>query len=468
MATLFEAYSSSQGRTWNGAVTNTTSQSKCVDFFFNAGSMRGDNIIPMFAQALAEDEDRALRIIQWLRDIRGGAGERQLFRDALQYLEETKNKNLPKVIGKVPTIGRWDDLLVFKGKDIKEFVYAIMGLALLDKNQKALCAKWLPRKGPVALEFRKFYEMSPKTYRKMLVECTDVVETKMCAKQWDKINFSHVPSLASARYQKAFGRNAPKEYQKYIDSLVKGEKNVKVNAAAVYPYDVVKSIFAGNIQVANEQWKALPDYCKNTEERVLPVVDVSGSMYWEKINPNLKCVDVAISLGLYLSERLPGVMKDTFMTFSHRPEIWKLQGTLEQRCTALKNADWGANTDIEAVFKELLNTANRWNLSESEMPTMIIILSDMEFDRGAYNGKNVLMFDIMKERYKRAGYELPKIVFWNLKGRSGNVPVTYNKQGTALISGFSPAIMKSVLACDDMSPQAIMDKTIMQDRYKLK
>jgi hypothetical protein len=318
--------------------------------------------------------------------------------------------------------------------------------------------------------------MSPKQYRKTLVTLTNVVETKMCAKEWNTIEFGKLPSVASARYQKAFGRNAFEAYSNYIQSLQKGE--AKINAGAVYPYDVVKSLKMGNWQVANEQWKAQPNWMEGSNEMLLPLVDVSGSMETAAgNNKNVTCMDVAISLGLYISERNEGAFKDAFITFSANPQLQVLSGSLKDRYAQMSRSDWGMNTNLEAAFMLILNQATRHSLPQSEMPTKLLILSDMEFDaatrsNGGWYSRDVQVpawnptaQQMIEKMYADAGYKMPQIIYWNIQSRNGGIPVSFDQQGTALVSGFSPAIMQSLIKGEISSPTQIMDATIMSERY---
>lgn len=471
MTSLFEAYNNTNSRTFNGARTNASSLNKVVDFFFLAGASRGKDITPTFAQALAECPEKALRVLQWMRDVRGGAGERQLFRDCLVFLEKSCDPRLFQVIYKVPEIGRWDDLLVFNEPETKEVAYSLIQTALADGN--GLCAKWMPRKGKVAVELTKFLGLTPKQYRKLLVGLSNTVEQKMCAKEWFNIDFGKLPSLASARYQKAFTRNAEKAYNEYKARLVKGE--AKVNASAVYPYDVLKSLVRGDVTVAEKQWEALPNYMEGVNTRILPVIDLSGSMqswgYYASSNNNCSAtpLDIAISLGFYISERNVGTFKDVFMNFTDQAEMHRVSGTLSQRMQGIRSVRCGYSTNVDAIFDSLLAAARRNNVPESEMPETILVLSDMEFNPSGYGGIScsATAFESAKAKYERAGYKRPNIVWWNLNGREGNTPVTIHDTGTALVSGFSPAIMKSLLGGEQMTPEAIMNKTIMIDRYDL-
>ena len=462
---LYQAFNNT-ATTENGCSAHQSSLSSCLDFFYVSGASRGKDISTDFVKALAENEELAIRTLLWLRDARQGAGERQQFKELLNVLVSQQNKIVEKIIPLIPELGRWDDLLVFEGTKYQDQAFQVITLGLADGN--GLCAKWMPRQGKTASALRKHLRIkTPKEYRKVLVSLTEVVEQQMCAKQWDLIDFEKVPSVASTRYQKAFGRNAEKQYEEYKAKLEKGE--AKINASVVYPYDVVKSVYRGDGVVASAQWNALPDYLEGSDDRILPVVDVSGSMSCLAGGNNSKsettCMDVAISLGLYLSERGKGVLKDVFMTFHSQPQLIKLEGTLQQRVMSLKQAPWGMSTNIQAVFNTLLGVAKQYNVPSEEMPTKLLIVSDMQFNSCIRNGNQIAAYQAFKQAYEESGYHLPQIVFWNVNCSSGTVPVTKGTEGTALVSGFSPAIMKSLLS-GAMTPESVMMDAVMKDRYK--
>lgn len=473
MSTFVEAVANQEARTVNGMKARKSTANAVVDLFYNIGASRGKNIVPAFTAAFVEDKDLALRIAAWARDVRGGSGERQLFRDILVYLEKTDVEAAKALLAKVPELGRWDDLFVFKTKEMKEAAYSMLGDALRAKN--GLAAKWTPRQGPIAVEIREFFGMSPKFYRKSLVEMTKVVETQMCAKEWDAINFSHVPSLAASRYKKAFNRHTEK-YAEYVAALVKGEDPaVKVNAAAVYPYDVLKgritTLGSGfdktELDFIQKQWEALPNFVGDAN--ILPLVDVSGSMSCPAGGPGSKsgvtCMDVAVSLGLYLADKNTGKFKDTFLTFSSTPELITLKGNINKKIEQMVRSDWDMSTNLNAAFKKILEVALSAGVPQSEMPEMVLILSDMQFDACVKHDDSAM--EMIERKYRNAGYALPKVIFWNLNASYGNAPVKFDKSGTALVSGFSPAIVKPLLSCDidSFSPESIMLETIMQDRY---
>jgi hypothetical protein len=461
--------------TENGMATNTTSLNFNVDLFFKGGAMRAadeEDILSLVSKAWAEDPTTCLRILFWIRDVRGGAGERRFFRIAMKYLADKDPHGMANVISLIPEYGRWDDLLIFEDTLSEEIAMSIIDKALSDGN--GLCAKWMPRKGTFASKLKRFMSLTPKGYRKKLVELTKVVETQMCANVWENINYEHVPSLAMSRYGKSFKKHTPEKFTQYIQSLKKGE--VKINASAVYPYDITKGLFAND--AAEEQWKALPNYLENNTERILPLVDVSGSMS-TSCGGNLTCMDVAVSLGLYISERNEGPFKDHFITFSADPKLQHLVGSLKDRMMQLKNADWGMNTNLKAAYKLILDQAVKHNIPQEEMPTQILVLSDMEFDaandvRDLYGWRsksndswNPTAQEMVKEMFSAAGYTMPSIIYWNIQSRGENVPVRFDEQGTALISGFSPSIMTSLLGGAEMTPVSIMMETIGKERYSL-
>jgi hypothetical protein len=474
MNTFVNAVVNQEARTENGMLARKSTANALVDLFFKAGASRGKDITKEFTAALVEDQDLALRLALWLRDARGGAGERELFRQIMVQLENTRPELAAKLLAKVPEVGRWDDLFVFKTQPLKAQAYTMLGDALRAKN--GLAAKWTPRKGEVAREIREFFGMSPKFYRKSLVEMTKVVEQSMCAKDWDNINFSHVPSVAHARYKKAFGRNTP-EYAKYVAALVKGDDpKVKVNAGAVFPYDVLKGVIgsyrnkfsANELVVVQKQWEAMENFIGDAN--VLPLVDVSGSMGCPAGGSGSKsvttCMDVAISLGLYVADKNKGKFKDTFLTFSGNPELLHLKGNIVEKCQQMSSSNWGMNTDLVKAMDKILSTAKNGNVPQEEMPEMLLIMSDMQFDQCARFDDTAMK--MMSRKFEDAGYELPKIVFWNLNAKD-NVPVKYDTRGVALVSGFSPAIMVAVLGGDteQFTPEAIMLKALMNPRYDL-
>ena len=480
MSTLLKAMQTKNSYTENGMVTNSSSLNLCVDLFFQIGAMRGQDktrLINAFTKAFGENQLTAMKLLFWARDVRGGAGERQIFRDIVTYLAENRTETLAKNLGLFAEYGRWDDLLVLVGTPLENQALSLISKGLDDKN--GLCAKWMPRpnvgnrdRKKQATALRKYLALTPKEYRKLLVENSNTVEQLMCSREFSKIDYSKLPSKAMSDLMKAFSKNDLERFQAYLTSVEKGE--AKINAGAVYPYDIVKNMKQGNTQGANVQWDALPNYLENSSERFLPVVDVSGSMETAAGgNANVTCMDVAISLGLYISERNVGPFKDAFVTFSQSPSLQILKGSLNERYNQLARADWAMSTNLEAVFNLVLSKAKDSNVSESEMPTMILILSDMEFNSATNsyrngNSWNPTAQEMIREMYEQAGYKMPSIVYWNIQSRGdNNKPVQFDTNGTALVSGFSPALLTNLLGGKDMTPYSMMMSVIDSERYSL-
>jgi Domain of unknown function (DUF2828) len=471
MNTFANAVANQEARTENGMKARKNTGSSVLDLFFKVGASRGQNIVPQFVSAVVEDEDRALRIALWARDIRGGAGERKVYRDILAYLAKNDVDKFKALARKTPELGRWDDLLeVAVGPEVtvevRNFVFDMIKEALAAGN--GLCAKWMPRKGVVANTLRNYFEWTPKFYRKRLVELTNVVETKMCAQDWENINFNHVPSVAASRYKKAFKKHSV-AFEEYVKKLAEGDKDVKVNASSIFPYDVLKAIInkgfvrasKTEIDHAKAQWDALPNYVGDAN--VLPIVDVSGSMGCQ-VSPGLTALDVSISLCLYLADKNKGKFKDTFLTFSGRPELVTLKGNIAQKVEQMSRSHWDMNTDLHAALDKILDVAVKGSVPQEEMPAILLILSDMQFDACVRYDDSAI--EMIARKYEAAGYNVPNVVFWNLNSRD-NVPAKLNDKGVALVSGFSPAIAKSVLKADatKFTPEGIMDATIMVPRY---
>ena len=473
MSTLLKAMQTKDSFTENGMVTNSTSLNNCVDLFFQIGAMRGQDktrLINVFTKAFGENPLHAMKLLFWARDIRGGAGERQIFRDIVTYLAENRTEILSKNLGLFAEYGRWDDLLVLVGTPLENQALGYIAKGLEDKN--GLCAKWMPRpnvrnreKKRQASALRKFLGLTPKQYRKLLVENSNTVEQLMCAREYSRIEYSKLPSKAMSDYMKAFSKRDLERFQAYLASLEKGE--VKINASALFPYDVTKNLRFGNTAGANEQWKALPNYMEGNVERVLPLVDVSSSMNTPVgDNRNLDVMDVAISLGLYICERNVGPYQDAFITFHENPTLITVKGSLSERYRQMKSSPWGGSTNLASAFNLILDKAIKGGVPQEEMPTSMIIFSDMEFN---YSDRrwNETAQEMIEGKFADAGYKMPKIIYWNLASRGDkNKPVHFDKNGTALVSGFSPSILKSVLSGKSVTPYDMMMEVIGSERYE--
>jgi hypothetical protein len=465
--------------TLNGAKAYKSTLNKCVDLFGKIAACRNDvkQAQKLFAHAYAENPETATRILFWARDIRGGQGEREVFRNLFKYLVEENGEIGAKLVSLVPLYGRWDDLLILENTSAWETVLnAIQNQLNLDRiSYKAgeavsLLAKWMPSINASSKDTKRLGRkiaahlgMTEREYRKVLSNLRtyiNVVEKAMCSKEWSVIDYSKVPSRAAFMYRKAFAKQDATRYAEYLSAVEKGE--AKINASTLYPYDIVEQYLykgARNDKTIDLQWEALPNYMEGKEFNGLVVADVSGSMYGRPMA-------VSISLAMYIAERNTAeVWKNKFLTFSEKPELQSIVGsTIGKRIDNLSRAAWGMNTDLIAVFKTVLDAGVKNDVPAEEMPSKLIIVSDMQFDQCCRSNKRT-NFEQIQKLYRKAGYELPQLVFWNVNS-SGNVPIQSHDTGTALVSGCSPSILKSILTGNSITPIDTMNDTVYSERYQ--
>ena len=328
--------------------------------------------------------------------------------------------------------------------------------------QGSLMAKWTPRKGKTSARIRNFMRMTAKQFRKMLVENTQVVETQMCEKKWDEITYSHVPSVAMTRYTKAFARHDNDRFVQFLNRVREGGVNPetgkveKINTGAVYPYNVLA---IDDPLTQDTMWQKLEDFVPQGLS-FMPIIDTSGSM-GTTVSGSTTAMDVAVSLGIYLAERNKGAFKDLWINFSTQPSIQKLRGaTIGERVRNLDYRNWCGSTNLEAAMKLIVNTAINNNVAKEDMPQFLLVLSDMEFNSWG----NAAPGEQIKKLFSDSGYDAPNIIWWNIDSRNGSTPVRSNERGMALVSGFSPTIVQSLLG-GNVTPLNIMLETIMKDRY---
>ena len=454
---------SSMGETENGAVTFKKSGSNVLDFYAQAGAMRKNPqaALDLFKKAFAENQLYAVRTLFYLRDVRGGQGERDLFRACLEWLGTDAPEVFEKIIAHTADFGRWDDLFFDNEKCIDIIKTQLNEDSL--SEAPSLLAKWMPTMNASSSNTRAkakwlasklgFSEQKYRKHIRALRKAIKTVEEKMSAQKWGEIEYSAVPSQASRIYKDAFKKHDEKRYSAFIDKAEKGE--VKINASTLYPYQIYKSVQSNYSKTLEALWNQLPDYTQG--KNALVVADVSGSMSGDPMA-------VSVSLALYFAERNKGQFKDYFITFSGRPTLQEIKGTtLRDRMNSIENAEWEMNTNLQAVFDLILLTAERNHTPAEELPETIYIISDMEFDAACDTHTN---FEVIKSKYEASGYKMPNLVFWNVDARSGkNVPVQKNEQGVALVSGFSPVIFK--IAVENKTPEQIMLDTINSERYSV-
>ena len=469
--------------TENGAVALNTTGTSLLDLFAVSGSLRhrsDEDITDMFLKAMAEDKLLATKLAFYTRDVRGGLGERRTSRVMFKALAKYYPDIIIKNISLLPEYGRFDDLFSLfdsaaESKAIEEIARVLkVDLSnMLSGKPVSLLAKWLPSVNTSSYKTRKLgyklskaLNMSLKEYRKTLSSLRaylNVTEVRMSNKDYSLIKYEEVPSYAMHNYSEAFKRNDTDRFNKYVDSLNKGESTI--NASVLYPYDIVgKFIKNGylikpdNMDILEAQWKALPNYVTG-DNKYLVMADVSGSMAGRPI-----CT--SIGLALYFAERNSGPFKNKFLTFSQYPYLKEVHGdNLFEKISYINNADWDMNTNLEAAFDLILSTAVEYNTKPSDMPTSIVVISDMEIDACSDIHKSCF-YDQTKERFEANGYQIPNIVFWDVDARSNTFDADKDATGVQLASGQSASVFKSLISGEDLTPYDYMLSVLNTKRYE--
>ena len=478
-------------RTENGALTLGTTGSDCLDLFAAIGALRRESdeaIVMRFIPAYVEDPDTAMKLLFFARDIRGGLGERRVFRVIFSWLANNAPGSVRRNLQYVAEYGRYDDLLSLMGTPVEEEMLDIVR-EQLDADRKALAedrpvsllAKWLPSVNASSAEtvkagkkIAKALGMSEAEYRKVLTALRAkirIIENDLREKDYS-FDYAKQPSRAMFKYRKAFLRNDGDRYQAFIRSVTEGK--AALHADNVSPYELVepllqygwnrsdsfmKDLTPEEKDALNATWASLPDF--GGEEDALAVIDTSGSMYW---TGRPLPASVALSLGLYFAERNKGAFRNHFIEFSARPQLIEIKGeTFADRLRYVASFSEVANTNLEAVFDLILRTAVKNRVPQEQLPAKLIIISDMEFDMCVDNA-SLTNFENAKKNYEHFGYRLPQIVFWNVASRNRQQPVSMNEQGVALVSGVTPRLF-SMVAKGDLSPYKLMMDVLGSERY---
>lgn len=481
------------GYTENGAVKHNTTNSAVYDLFAMGAAYRSrsdEDCILLFKNAFEEDENLALKCLFWIRDCRGGAGERRFFRVCFHWLADNYPNRVSSLVQYLPEYGRYDDLFELFGTELESDVINIIKNQLSEdmtskKNGISLIAKWLPSENASsastiskAKKIRDELNLTSRQYRKMLSklrEKINVLERLMSANEWDKIEFDSIPSRAGIIYKNAFARRdiIAKRYEEFAKS-----KNTKVNAAVLYPYEVVaKASRCGynevNRAMINKYWENLPDYLDGKKCSMMCVVDTSGSM----TGPGAAApINVAISLGMYCAERLSGPFKDHYISFASRPQLIKIEGTdFVDKVERIYYTNLCDNTDLAAVFDLLLRIAKNPKVKKEDIPETIVVISDMEIDFQTdgwrrYFSNNphpwtkettATEMENIRQKWTAAGCKLPRLIYWNVDAR--NNTILDSGPNVSFVSGMSPVIFKSVLT--GKTGYDLMLETITTKRY---
>lgn len=469
--------------TENGAITHKTTKSDLLDMFAMGAAMRNrsdSDVILMFRKAYTENPVYALKCLFYIRDVRGGQGERRFFRVIMKDLASWDTEAARRNLRYVPEFGRWDDLYVFVGTPLENDAFNFMKeqLALdIECKTPSLLAKWLKSENTSSNESRRLanitrlhFGMNHKQYRKtlsVLRNRINIVERLMSENRWDEIEFDKIPSKAGMIYKNAFARHdierAKAGAQTYAD-FAKDETK-KVNADVLNPVDIANRVFGGQVRtntdraIIDKYWSCLKDYYNGRQENGIAIVDVSGSMSGQPMN-------AAVSMGAYIAERGKGPFKDHFITFSSNPALVRFEGVdIYDKFQRARQADWGGSTNIEATFDMMLNVALQNHVPASDMPQTLYIFSDMEFNgcmsygpanasrwgygnriNGGAAGITTLLEGIA-QKWARYGYELPRVIFWNLDARQENIPALGGR--FSYVSGFSMNMVETILSGKD-------------------
>lgn len=459
--------------TENGAGAYKSTLNACLDMFGSMGAMRHSDdaeIQSMFKKAFREDPDFAVKMAFYFRDIRGGQGTRRQFRLMMQWLATHDADYVINNLHNFMEYGRGDDYLCLLDTPIANRVIKEM-MAILKEdyiNMKAgksisLLAKWMPSENASSEQTKKYARQicrvtgwSPKYYRNllsMLRKYLKVVEVQMSAREWNSIDYETVPAKAAMIYSDAFERHDNYGYGQYLTKLAMGEADVK--AASLYPVDIVHKAMNTDCNKRKDRilldamWNKLPNYLEGKEETGICVVDVSGSMYGQPI-------EVAISLGMYCADKCRGPFANHFITFSNSPELVEVTGKdIFDKVQNIERANWDGSTNLEAVFDLMLHTAIQNKTPKADMPQKLYIISDMQFNvaRGESNydyvfdrHTNAPFMQTMKRKYAIAGYDMPAIVYWNVRAsQCGMFQSTFEGENCCMVSGYSASLFKSVI-----------------------
>ncbi len=468
--------------TENGAVTHATTYSDCLDLFATIGALRSSNeqeILKRFVRAFTEDPDLAMKTLFFARDVRGGLGERKVFRVCLQWLAHNAPDSAKKNIPYVAEFGRWDDLLSLLGTPCEKEALGLIkkqletDLESMDMGDDvSLLAKWLPSVNAsnaqavaYAKRIARFLGMTDATYRKTLVKLRErirIIVNSLREKDYS-FDYAKQPSKAMFKYRKAFYRNDGERYGEFMSKVSRGE--AQLHTGTLTPYEIIKPFFRNQVSdqeaaAIDATWNAQEDF--TGDENALVVIDGSGSMYgYGEPMP----ATVALSLGIYFAERNVGSFRNHFITFSEKPQLVEIKGeTILEKVRYCHNYNEVANTNIQKVFELILWAAVKNKVPQTEMPSTLYIISDMEFDYCA-EGADITNFEYAKKIFAEAGYQLPRVVFWNVQSRNQQQPVTQNEQGVALVSGCSPRIF-NMLKSGILSPLGYMLDILGAERYE--
>ena len=457
-------------RTNEGAKVYEHSLDHNLEFFSKAGSLfsnrqsfygNEESVLKLFQMSWIADKEITFKLLLWLRDCRGGAGNRSATRECLTWLANNDADWIRYNIKWIPMIGRWDDLRSLFNTPLQTEAASYWAHAI--KGDNVLAAKWADRNDK---PIRNLFGMRIGDFRRFLanIRKQHIVEYKMCKKNWNEIDYNKLPSVAMARYNKAFYKNDKDRFKVFKEGLKTGKSKVK--ATVLFPHDCVRTAKHADREIADAQFKELPDYMVDAGEQILVISDTSASM-GTIVAGSVQAMDVSQGLALYCSSRLS---KDSpfykrFIGFESESRFNDWRGKSFSEAVWDRSIFDGAvgSTRIDTALDLILHTATERQIPHELMPTTLLIVSDMQFSDGARRGQETEVERCLL-KFDAAGYERPKIVYWNTAGYSGQQD-TVNAKNVGMISGFSPSILKAVFSGDDFSPRSIMLRSI--EKYEI-
>lgn len=482
-------------RTLNGAKTHGSTGDACLDFFAVAGGMRyrrRNDQITLFDRAYIETPELAAKLLFHLRDIRGGMGERTLFRTLLRHVAFAWPQTAIKNVKYIAEFGRWDDLLCLLGTPAEAEAVRMIKMQLAEDRAAlkkrelgdedahiSLLAKWLPsdntsspKTRAKARKLMKLLDMDGKAYRAMVTGLRariGLVEEHLTKKQPEKVNYEAVPAQAMLKYRCVFANKDGGRFSSFLGEVKSGKK--RIHTDTLFPYEVLRPFFNGgwwsvtdpNGMAALEQlWNHLPGEIGSAN--AISVVDTSGSMYCA-CGP-LKPALISQAMGLYCAERCQGVFHNHLITFESTPHLMEIKGsTLRDKLRYIGTLPWGGSTNLEGVFDLILRTAVNARAKQEEMPAVLYIFSDMEFNCAMRNADKTV-YEACKEKFERCGYQMPAVVFHNVNSWQMQAPVTAHTKGTALQSGASTHALKEKFD-GNITPMDHMLRVLNGERYSM-
>lgn len=459
----------------NNTITNTkgaqyyaTSYAANLDFFSMVTRFNlEEDVINSFKLAFLEDEKMALANLLYILDIRSGKGERRIFKIIYKNLCLNYPKQALKIMPFIGELGRFDYILEGINTPIEQETIKVIKDQLdqdLTSDHPSLLAKWMPslrthkKNNALAKRVSKLLGISQKEYRKligMLRSKINIVEKHLTNKNYDSINFATVPAKAMMKYNSLFERVLANSYNEYKESLKK--QTTKINTTGLFVHEIIKNILTnrGDAELYDLMWKNQKDLLGGVNSNILVVADTSGSMTAFGMIPFC----ASIGLAIYTAERNSGAFKNYFITFSEKPTLQEVKGsTIQDKVNNMIEIN-ALNTDIDEVFKLILDTALEKKINQTEMPSHILIITDMEFDQGVYS-QNETNFSGWKKAFEESGYNLPTIIFWNVAGVTTGIPITKLDDNVAIVSGFSTNILDNLFNLDSYDPCKVMRDTI--------